>query len=380
MSYDRQIEQVCPHSVCEELLFVDEDRQVIQPKRPIAAVQSVVVRVDGIAEIPTQGYTIPASIVSAFQEPYTIPVGQELLVVQVGEGSPQALRIPTANKMSTVEILDRLNRQVNHVVFEASGSRIRVRTIGTGAGAYFRFTSDSTLHSVLGFATDRVWRGQEVFPGWALIGAPRSLVDRPQRWIVFDSPLRTQGSFAEIDYTTVRQECRRCGGLGVENDWVYAKDGNVVEVWNEYLLIQELTKMTYTLQGSNPFSLWYGTRLLDLMGSRISSEGILQNTITSEITQAFRRWQSIKRQQETVVNQEVTDSEFPFQLLSIKVRRSEDDPTVLYVDITIKSRSNKPIQIQRGIRIPQPYDLLGSTTAQGVLKEALSGFSLMEGF
>jgi phage baseplate assembly protein W len=245
-----------------------------------------------------------------------------------------------------------------------------------GRGATMVFKPGSTLAATLGFGILRVWRGRTLAPGWTLIADPQTLTDRPSRWIVFDSGTKSGTDFVEITYTTVQQECRRCGGLGVEHDWRYTITGDVVEVRDEALLLQEVMKLMYTIQGSNPFNSWYGTGLINMVGSKIRMADLVRNSITSDIQQAFTRWQSIKRQQEQIVGQEVSDREYPYRLLAVDVQQSQQDPTVFFIYMTVQNRSGNPIDMARGIKVPQPVDLLGSTAAQGVLRQSLSNYVL----
>ncbi len=145
---------------------------------------------------------------------------------------------------------------------------------------------------------------------------------------------------------------------------------------DEALLIQELQKDFFTIRGSNPFHTWYGSALLDTIGKKLTAGGFLQNLIVSDIYQAFNRWQSIKRQQEEKVGQFVSDREFPFRLLSVDLQQSTQDPTIIFVSITVQNRSSDPIQIERGLKLPQPIDLLGSTAQQGQIRQSLSNFVL----
>ena len=190
------------------------------------------------------------------------------------------------------------------------------------------------------------------------------------------APLRSDTDVVELSYATVQQECRRCGGSGVENDWRYSTDGDVVAVVDEALLIQEIQKLMFTVLGTNPFHVWYGTGILDAIGKKLTAGGFVQNLIVSDIYQAFERWQSIKKQQEEKAGQFVSDREFPFRLLSVNLTQSQQDPTVIFVDITIQNRSTDPIQLTRGLKIPQPTDLLGSSAAQGTIRQSLSNFVL----
>jgi hypothetical protein len=100
--------------------------------------------------------------------------------------------------------------------------------------------------------------------------------------------------------------------------------------------------------------------------------------IVSDVYEAFRRWQSVKKQQEEVVGQSVSDEEYPFRLLSVNLQQSEQDPTVIFVSATVQNRSSRPIQIERGLRTPMPLDLLGSTQQQSTFDATLPNYSLVE--
>jgi hypothetical protein len=279
--------------------------------------------------------------------------------------------------MPAKQMAELLTAAVKGVQFSADRNFLKFRSDLSGVDAKIYIDAASTLTTTVGIKANRLYRGRQVVPGWTLVNDPNTLLDRPVRMVVFDEPLRGFQDFAEINYTTVRQECRRCGGLGVENDWRYGLDGNVAEVRNEALLIQELMKVTYSVRGSNPFHSWYGTTIIEQIGQKISTRGIIQNAITSDINTTFNRWQSIKRQQEQTVGQFVSDEEFPFRLVRVTIDQSQQDPTVMFVNIDVQNRSFKPIQLSRGLRLPQPHDLLGSTQAQGVYRQSLQDFTLV---
>jgi hypothetical protein len=236
----------------------------------------------------------------------------------------------------------------------------------------------NTAAAILGLPVNRHWRGKNVVPGWSVVNDPNTLSDRPTRLIVFDRPLKGFTDFVELNYTTVRQECRRCGGLGIENDWRYDGSGQVVKVQGYDLLLQEVKKITYTVLGSNTFFPWYGTNIIDSIGRKLSSSGISQNLILSEVSDAFRRWQSIKRQQEEKVGQLVTDEEYPFRLSAVNLQQSDQDPTIILVNCVVQSRSNKPITITREVKTPLPIDLLGSTQQRELFDQTLPNYQLVK--
>lgn len=378
MSYDRQLQQVCPHLVVEEFLLMQGNLQFVIPKAPISSVNSVVVRINGVARVPSTGVDIPAQSVGSLKGPFTITSGvNDHIKLRVGSGPWQIGTLPGGVKIPANRLALDLSTLFNGVQFFASGSQLGFQTNLSGPDSTVFFDTDSPLATTVGIKTNRQYRGKLAFPGWSLVNNPNSLLDRPSRWIVFDQPLRADLNYLEINYTTIRQECRRCGGLGVENDWRYGVTGDVTTVQDEILLIQEIQKIIYTVQGTNEFHTWYGTSIIDTIGSKIAVGGVLQNRITSDIQTAFKNWQSIKKGQEEKVGQFVSDEEYPFQLQSVTLEQSQNDPTVIFVTVVVVNRSFKPIQIVRGLKIPQPDNLLGSTQQQAII-QGLQNFQLVQ--
>jgi hypothetical protein len=362
MSFDRKLEFLCPHLVVEEYLVVKGLRNKAIPMRPVASSSSVVVKVNGLLEVPSFGVGVPASSRGSKEGPFTVVSGvSDLLKLRVNGGSWQTVTVPSGVKKSSGSICSYLSSSFLGVQFYEVGNSVGFKTSTTGRDATVFVHSSSTLAPVLGVALNREYRGKSVFPGWSLVSNPKSVGDRPSSLVVFDEPLSAESNFVEVNYTTVQSECRRCGGVGVENDWRYSSSGNVIAVRDEDLLLQELQKITFSTRGSNPFHPWYGTVILDQIGQKILSGSVLQNRIVADIQTTFSRWQSIKKQQEESVGQLVTDREFPFSLQSVNIEQSQQDPTVFFVSTTIRNRSFRQIQLTRGIRIPQPEDLLGST-------------------
>lgn len=377
MSFDRQIDFVCPHLVVEEALFVNSDRVTVRPLRPIASVNSVRVRVDGEVEVPSQGLYLPAMGFASKRGPYSIRPGvNDTLAVTVNSGPDQVGVLDHGENLSSREVARRMNLAFDGILFDLSSTgRLRVQTRSKGRDATV-LIRPTPLATTLGFSVNRQWRGRAPYPGWTLIADSKTLLDRPTRLIVFDDILRGAREYVELYYTTLRQECRRCGGLGVENDWRYGVHGEVFAVRDEALFIQEIQKAVYTVQGSNTFHQWYGTTIFNTVGKKLSASGIVQSFIINDIREAFRRWQNIKKQQEEQLGQFVSDAEYPFRLIGVNLSPSTDDPTVVFVSATVQNRSQQAIQIERGVKLPLPADILGSSTQDGVIRQSLSNFTL----
>lgn len=363
MSYDRRLEQVCTHHVVEEALLLSNDRISVRPQRPIAAAASVQVRFNGASEVPSSGLQIPARAKGSAPGPYSIKAGvNDVLIFSMNGGPTQSLVAPSGTSLNASALAKALSAQVGGVSFSTTNrSQIQAITATRGPESQLLFRPGSTLAPTLGLVVGRVYRGQEIYPRWSLVNDPNTLSDRPTRFIVFDRPIESLSDFVEVSYTTIRQECRRCGGVGIENDWRYDRSGMIIRVRNADLLSQEVLKITYTAKGSNPFHPWYGTGFLDAIGKKLTDQGLVQNLILSDLQDAFRRWQEVKRQQEEVVGQFVSDEEYPFRLLVVNLEQDAADPTVIYVHAVVQNRSSAPIQITRGLKLPMPVDLMGSS-------------------
>jgi len=369
MSADRQIDQTCPHEVSEEALFVSADRMTVRPLRPISAAASVKVLLNNTIPVPSPGVYLPAKASGTRRGPFSVTPSNNILRLSLNQGSPQTVVLPMAHQMAAPQMAALLNERIPGVVFAVTNSRLSFASRDTGPDASIFLYADSTAAPLFGFTANHEYRGQLNVPGWTLVSDLGALPDRPQRLIVFDQPLRSGTDFVEISYSTVMQECRRCGGTGYEHDWRYDVNGELVEIRDEGLLIQELQKDFYTLRGSNPFHAWYGTGLLDAIGQKLTAGGFAQNFIVSDIQQAFSRWQKIKNQQEEKIQQEVTDREYPLRLLSVNLEQSAQDPSVIFVNCVVQNRSSEPIQLTRGLKVSQP-------ATSGQIRQSLSGFTL----
>lgn len=366
MSNDRLLEQVCPHEVIEEAVYLSPDRLTLVPVRPISNSTSVKVRYSRLLDVPITGCYIPAIVKGSTQGPCNITLGvNDTVSLSVDDRPIQNLKITPGLQLSMQSIARQLNEQSDNVYVSTSKlGQLQITARSQGRASKIQVVANSTA-SFFGLPT-KVLQGQTLVSSWALVNDPNTLSDRPTRLIVFDQRVEGSNDFFEINYTTIREECRRCHGTGVENDWVFDEKGEVVMVKDYDLLLQESQKITYTEKGSNPFHLWYGTSISNAIGQK--NTATLQSVITNDIREAFKRWQNIKKQQEEVVGQEVSDEEFPSMLLLVDITKDLKDPTLIYVNALVRSRSTKPIQITRGIKLPLPYDIMSSSVQDSLLK------------
>ena len=354
MSFDRLLEHSCPHYIREELLPLSEDRTTVTPIRPISAFNSVRVKLNGRLVVPQQGLYCPPKATSSREGNFSFTPGQTL-EVYVPNKPTQTFTALQSKGLTPDRVSDLLNLNFSGVGFSVQKSRLEAKGTLEGPQSTLRF--GGTLAATLGFKTEREYRGATVVPAWSLVSDPRTLSDRPLKLIIFDDPIKTSSNQVEVDYTTVREECRRCGGLGKEHDWRYFK-GRVVEARDEVLLLQEFTKALFTIRGSNPFNSWYGSELDERIGRKQVSAGMLRNQITQDVNETFRRYQGIKKEYEVKLGAQLSDAEFPYQLGGVQVTSDPASPTIVYLQITLRSRAlSRTIPLTRALRLSEP--LLG---------------------
>lgn len=331
----------------EELLTVSDDRTTVTPLRPISSANSIVLRLNGETLALQEGVFTGASVVSAKEGPFNL-TGASLTLSLAG-AADQVYTSPTGVGVSARRVADYLNLGLVGAQFDVSSrGRLEVRSLNKGPAATLKLSGPLAVQ--LGFPPGREYRGTTICPPWSIVNDPNTLLDRPLKLIIFDEPLRTSANYVEIDYATLREECRRCGGLGREQDWRYSR-GKVVEARDEDLLLQEFTKALFTIKGSNPFAPWYGSDLERRIGGKQVSGGLVKSLITQDVHETWRNYQNIKRQYEAT-GARLTDAEYPYQLNQVSVTDHPSDPTTLYLHITISSRSLRPTPITRALKLP----------------------------
>ncbi len=369
MSFDKHIDQTCPHFITGEVLTVFGNSNALRTAKPIANSNSVRVYLNGSVEVPSFGRYASAQTYGTNKGPYTVIEGvNDLLKFRVNGGLVEQVRCRAGVNLSLSDIVKSLSSQTAKVQFRDQGGVLGMATIQVGPDATLILDSGSTFATLMGLLINKQWRGREVTPGWALIQD----LDRRNtnsRMIVFSSPILGLGDFFEVSYTTYQDTCPRCLGTGYENDWRYDSKGNTGEVREESLLIQELLKATFTEKTSNPFHPWYGTELVERIGSKIGSVGLIQSQIVRDVQTMFNRWQSIKKAQEEKVGQFVSDREFPLRLVSVDVKEMVDDPTIMIVSAVVQTRSLQEIELERGLRLPSESPTTGN------IRESIINFS-----
>ena len=176
------------------------------------------------------------------------------------------------------------------------------------------------------------------------------------RKVYFRNLVRSQIDLFELTYTTIAKNCRRCASLRVEDDFFFNPLGRVVIVEDEAKLLQDEKKFVITVRGSNPFHLYIGTAIVEIVGSKLVDSSFTETTITQEIVDTLQNLKDLQIQQENL--QVVTDREFLYRIILIDVKQSEIDPSVFNVLIVSVNRAGDNAEFEQMISVPGAQNLL----------------------
>lgn len=375
MSFDFATENVCTHEVFAELASIDPFvRNTVRFLRPPVS-SRVSVQINDV-DIPPDGLYSTASITFTRPEPYRIKVGvNDLLYLGIGNDPPRLIQIVPGPNVPARDLVLNLQRQIQDLAFEDVNGRVKISARFPSKNKAFVFHdprwTDKTssmpntprilgAYAELGITPGRAASGIKMFPGWQVMADPNSFVD--EKILVFDEPVPNRFPTVTLRYVTDAGNCRRCFGSRFEFDYS-VKDGTYETVQGADLLFQEFDKFLFTKAGSHWKWPWIGTNITDRIGGKAAtSTGHSQAFITMDVTQAFKAYQDIKKQQDNLLLQRVTDDEFPVSLDGLTVQYSTVDPTVAVVSAGITTRSRGTVELKRLVGNPSPFYIGGNPT------------------
>jgi len=185
---------------------------------------------------------------------------------------------------------------------------------------------------------------------YSVVFDPISSQANQSRMIMFSKKWASPSDFFEITYVTFSTYCSKCNNLKVIDDISYDVRGQIATTREESLLMQNLEKWTITELRSNPFHAFVGTGLMQLIGKRITDPDFLAARVSQEITSALQRFQDMQGQYR-LTGRPMTEGETLETVESIDVKFDDVDRTVLRVDVTVTSRSSKPLMFSQFLRI-----------------------------
>ena len=215
-----------------------------------------------------------------------------------------------------------------------------------------------------------------VYPGWVLLSRPNQtptltssggVQDNTARYPYFRKPLK--GSpVLKVTYVTVGNQCPRCQGTLIENDYQFTSLGSLITISNEDLLYQACMKAILTQRGSNPYHPTYGTTILQQIGRKVTSYAA--NLVKEDIARSLKGVSGLQARQAKYQN--VGMRERLYKVNTVAVSPSPTDPTLLFCEVVVQNMSNKPVSLSIAFSVPGAVALAGSngmslgTTAVGL--------------
>lgn len=340
MSYDFRLDAVCPHQVVfEELALVNYE--YLYPVSPVASSRVRVFVNEN--EVSQDGFYSKAHTFFSNLGTFTITSGvNDVLALSVDANTEQTITL-NSGVLTAQQIVKDLSDKISNVDVALKNGYISISSRSFGDNSRLTW-GNGTAHITLGAPVNKIYNGNLIYPGWGLVTDSNSIGGRK---IAFRKPFKSSDDIIEVSYFTSAQYCRRCMGLKLENDFRYDTLGKKIRVEEENLMLQEVNKILLTLKKSNLFHTWYGTRLSSLSGTKYLD--FVRGEILSEVRDALASLRDIKVQQATL--QKVTTGEFPEVLSVLKLEQSEDDPTILNLEIEVMSRRGRPMTINQLIKI-----------------------------
>jgi hypothetical protein len=371
MSYDFATLKQCPHYIVDELKTLDTDSSnFVDPSREVAS-DKIVVKIDDL-EIPKQGLYSFAEVNFSKPAPYRIEYNKsDMMMIKIGNGTTRTIKLSPGFERTSTEVANELQQSIPELDVLVVNDHVVLRSTSRAAGFVFSLPdprwSDKAgtllstkrilaFYASVGVVPGKSGIGQEIYPSWVLTKNQNSFLQ--ELIILFSKPIRNFLPNIKISYTTLSQFCGRCSGTRLEYD--YTVSGRTYDVVrNTDLLIQEADKFLFTELGSHWKWPWLGSNILSRIGSKANvNGGDSSASITLDINQAFATYQNIKVQQlNNFPFQRVTDAETPSAIVDLSASPSESDPTIYLANVTIKSRSQGPIEVTRIVSIPDPFTL-----------------------
>lgn len=369
MSVEIQIAFPCPHLVVEEPVALGSDRQTLTPKAPMANQNSVRILANNRYYIPNTGLYSQAILVGAVSGPYRIRRCVDLigpdgnLITITTSGGTVSIRLPEGDRVTTAAVEKAIRIAVGTVVqvgITPTGAIALADINSVGADSFVRVEGKGA--TAIGFTTQTGARGKMLYPPWRLVNRDtvqypsylRGLTPPPTKYPEFLLPLKGNPDL-KVTYATLGEQCPRCRGTFVENDWRFNPQGEVILIDNENLLYQACMKALLTVKGSNVFHPFYGASILDRIGSKLVGGVLLQ--IQEDVRAALQNVRVVQSKQQQY--QIVTDKERLYAILAANVRPG-NDPTAVLVNVTVQNASAEPISLSIVFTVPGAVALAGS--------------------
>lgn len=361
MSYDIQLGWPCPHVIGEERVRLDTDRMTIRTNKPIAGPGILKLVANDKFEIaPSLGLQSSAVLTASKPQPYLVSPGSRDFIIQTQERH-LSLELPIGYLTA-----DQVAAQINAAVANPNERPFLIASVNNGVlslrenltlGSNSQVRVQGGAIGGVGFVDQVGAVGQVVLPPFHLFNRTLRSEDgliEEGYFLRFDRPVRANYNLS-VTYQVFWNQCLRCRGTEVENDFRY-QQGHLALVRDDNLLYQSCLKILLTELKSNIYASWYGTPLMSMIGSKSSAATSMQ--IQQACRQALQNLQNLQNLQSKY--QRITARERLYAVDHVGVQQAQDDPTVFLVDVQVRSYTFDPVQITIVYTAPGAYALKGT--------------------
>lgn len=364
MSVDFQLAWPCPHLTLEEVVELDSDRRTLETRQPIASSGQVRVLINDNLFVPRGGLGTPALLYASSSAPYDMMVGEDVLTVETSSGSGTlSFGVSSNSRLTLDQVLKSIQSEGwDHVeVTSENGYLVFADTSRVGSYSFVKVSGSASVS--LGFGrscgpgvtrtsdAQRAAWGKDLYPGWSLYQKPDTVTNR---FIRFNAPLKGN-PVIKVNYAVPVQRCLRCRATFVENDIRFDASGDVIVLQNEDLLYQSALKMLLTDRGSNPYFPWYGTTIRERIGSKAVAG--VASVLSEEVRRTLSKMQSLQSEQSKY--QQVSFKEKLYSVLSVNVKRHQQDLSTFLIEVAVQNASGQPVELNVVFTVPEVVALMG---------------------
>ena len=349
MSVEFQLAYTCPHEMIREPARLAPDGVTLITSQT-ALSEGVRVYMNDV-EVPAEGLQSPATLIAGSAGPYRIFAdARDLEVVYQGVSKGLELPIGSIKASELAKLMDRLFDEVEVTV---TNGRLQLKD-NKEVGKTSAVKVSGRAAETVGFSGQRVARGREVAPPWSVGLRDRFLTVSYPRFAY--PPKQRNNVRFEVSYFTEAHRCRRCMATRVENDFRVDANGELRLINNEDLLYQSCLKALLTERGSNPQHSWYGSTIMNLIGTK--AVGGMASVISSEIKRVLDTHKGLQEQQANYQN--VTMEERLYSVRDIQVMRHQNDPSTFMCEVVVQNYSGKPVRLSVVYTVPGANGMITS--------------------
>lgn len=344
MSREIRLTKPCAHQADRERVFLGLDRMSLRTSKSIASQKGVRIFANDV-EVPSIGLYSQAELFSSTSGPFRIIKNETDLVIQTS-GERLQYSLPVSSSITTDALVKLLAGASSTTFFENSGGFLKITDFASfGTTSFVKVSGTATCS--LGLSRQTGARGTLLYPGWYLEKTSDFDLRIAYRFPKFSNRLKNN-PILKVNYTFWPEQCLRCSGSLMENDYSFNSYGDVILIENENLLHQAALKILLTTKGSNPYNPWYGSSLKNRIGSKAINSAAAQ--INEDVRTALEKMQSLQLNQRNY--QEVSFKERLFSIQQVNTRVHDQDPTMFLVDVVVVNASQQPIQLTVVFTVP----------------------------